>query len=73
MSSLGAAIGQENSVRSARGITISLLVLAEVGAAVLIVHAVLEGIVCRRRLGLLVVGLGVSVAASGMTSLIIGT
>ena len=73
IASLGAAIGQEDRVRSARGITVTLLVLVEVGAAVLVVHSVLKGIVRRRRLGLLVVGLGVAVAASGMTSLIIGT
>ena len=73
MASLCAAVGQLDGVGTARGITVALLILAKVGAAVLVVHAVLEGIVRRRRLRLLVVGLGVSVAASGMTSLIIGT
>ena len=73
MASLCAAIGQEDGVGATGGISVTLLVLAEVGTAVLIVHAVLEGIVRLRGLGLLVVGLGVSVAASGMTSLIIGT
>ena len=67
MSSLGAAIWQENSVRPARGITVSLLVLAKVGAAVLVVHTIFKGILCWHGL-LLVLGLGVSVA-SGVTSL----
>ena len=73
MASLCAAVGQEDSVGAAGGIAVALLVLAKVGATVLVVHTVLEGVVRLRGLGLLVVGLGVSVAASGMTSLIIGT
>ena len=65
MSSLGAAIWQENSVRSARGITVSLLVLAKVGAAVLVMHAILKGIVGRHGFLLVALGLRLSVA-SGM-------
>ena len=59
--SLGAAIGQENSVRSTRSITIALLVLAKVGAAVLVMHTILKGVVGRHGL-FLVLGLRMSVA-----------
>ena len=68
MVSLGAAVGQENSVGAACGITVALLVLTKVGAAVLVMHSILEGVVCWHGL-LLVVGLGLSIA-TGVTSLI---
>ena len=67
---LGAAVGQENSVGSTCGITIALLILAEVGAAVLVVHTIFKGVVCWHGL-LLVLGLRVSVA-TGVTSLMRG-
>ena len=73
MASLCAAVGQEDGVGAAGGVAVTLLVLAKVGATVLVVHAVLEGVVRLRGLGLLVVGLGVAVAGRGMTGLIIGT
>ena len=73
MASLCAAVGQEDGVGAAGGVAVTLLVLAKVGATVLVVHAVLEGVVCLCGLGLLVVGLGVAVAGGGMTSLIIET
>ena len=73
MASLCAAVGQEDGVGAAGGVAVTLLVLAKVGATVLVVHAVLEGVVRLRGLGLLVVGLGVAVAGGGMTSLIIET
>ena len=63
IASLGAAIGQEDRVRSARGITITLLVLVEVSAAVLVLHTILEGIVGRHGLFLVALGLRVSVAS----------
>ena len=64
MASLSAAIGQENSVGSAGGITVALLVLAKVGAAVLIVHTVLKGILCRHGLRLIVaMRLGVAITS----------
>ena len=64
---LGAAVGQDNGVGSARGVTVALLILVEVSAAVLVVHTIFKGILCWHGL-LLVLGLGVSVA-SGVTSL----
>ena len=67
--SLGASVRKEDGVGSAGGVTITLLVLAKVGAAVLVVHTVLEGILGRHGLRLLVaMGLGVAVT-SGMANL----
>ena len=64
MASLSAAIGQEDSVGSAGGVTIALLILAEVGAAVLIMHTVLKSILCRHGLRLIVaMRLGVAITS----------
>ena len=63
MPSLSASVGEEDGVGSAGGVPVALLVLAELGAAVLVVHAVLEGIVRLRRLGLLVTA-GMTVGCS---------
>ena len=64
MVSLGAAVRKEDGVGSAGGVTITLLVLAKVGAAVLIVHTVLKGILCRHGLRLIVaMRLGVAITS----------
>ena len=69
MASLCAAVGQEDGVGAAGGVAVTLLILAKVGAAVLVVHTILKGVVRLCGLRLLVVGLGVSIAGGRMTSL----
>ena len=52
--SLGAPVGEEDGVGPTGRVAVALLVVAKVGAAVLVVHAVLEGVVRRLRLLLVV-------------------
>ena len=57
---LSATVREQYSVGTRGGVAITLLILIEVGAAVLVVDAVLEGVVSRL-LGLLLVGGGLVV------------
>ena len=68
---LRAAVGEEDGVGSAGGVPVALLVLAELGAAVLVVHAVLEGVVRLRRLGLVVTA-GVAVRGGSRVAAVTG-
>ena len=63
---LRATVGEQDGVGSRGGVAITLLVLGKVGAAVLVVDAVLEGVVGRLLGGLLLVSGGRVVRRGGL-------